>query len=838
MDFLHQLVALILVAWLPGAVLFRLPWLERERRAALDPAERVFWAVTLSVSWSLIGVLALGALERYSLPRLLLINGVASLLPIAVLRARLRLRAPRRFSIAAVIPLALLVLCWMRFLPPSEYVMGGKDPGTYINEGIQIAQRGSLMIRDQTIATVPNFARPLFFPQHVLDTGEGRTDYHSVRFMGFFIKDPDSGTVVGQFPHVFPASIAVAYGIHGLSGARLVTPFWAALGVLAVYFTAARLLGRAAAAAAAGLLALNVIQVWFARYPNAEVVIQALFFAALLANARAHVDGDRFFAPVAGLLIGLLLFLRYDTLLGIAAIGAGLAFGMFAGQRVRWSLIAVLGVFVVPAIYYYLVPMRAYAQMPIAFASRIPPWQIAASVLGALAIVASAGFAAGRPRFASAVQRYLPLALAVLLCLLGAYALLLRQPGGRLTDYDANALRTYADFYVRLPAVLAALIGFALYARRSFWRDPALFAVTVVFAAFFFYKMRIVPEHFWAARRWLPVVLPMTMIFAAAAAVGPGGSGWRVRFARPLLGVIFLAMLGSQYVRASKPVVEHVEYAGLIPKLEELASRIGDDDLLIAESRNAGSDVHVMALPLAYIYAKQVLVLDSPRPDKAIFAGFLDWARTKYRRVLFIGGGGTDLLSHRYGVQPLLSDRFQVPEYESAYNAYPRGVRRKEFEFSLYEFAAAPAVQSTDGLWFDLDVGVRDDLHVLRFHAKEQSEGRSYRWTQARSMIAVTVMRDTARNVTLELADGGRPPAAPPARLDVFLHGQQIGSAVVSGRFRPYTFAIPPGLSARAAAINDPVELRLVTATWQPSTVLGSADERQLGVMVDRVTIK
>ena len=44
--------------------------------------------------------------------------------------------------------------------------------------------------------------------------------------------------------------------------------------------------------AAAALLALNVMEVWFARYPNTEVVMQALLFAALLANARAHVDGD------------------------------------------------------------------------------------------------------------------------------------------------------------------------------------------------------------------------------------------------------------------------------------------------------------------------------------------------------------------------------------------------------------------------------------------------------------------------------------------------------------------------------------------------------------------
>ena len=49
-----------------------------------------------------------------------------------------------------------------------------------------------------------------------------------------------------------------------------------------------------------------------------------------------------------------------------------------------------------------------------------------------------------------------------------------------------------------------------------------------------------------------------------------------------------------------------------------------------------------------------------------MFAQFLDWARTRYRRVLFMGGGSTDLLSHRYGVHALASDRFQVPEVRGA----------------------------------------------------------------------------------------------------------------------------------------------------------------------------
>ena len=834
MTLLQQLAAVLLVAWLPGAVLYRLPWAERERRAALAPEERAFWTVVLSAAFSLIVVLGLAVLNEYSLPRLLLVNGAVALAAIARWRGRLRLRPERRVSLAALIPLALIVLCWTRFTPPAEYLMGGKDPGTYMNEGIQIAQRGSLLITDPVIASVPSFARDLFFPQHTRD-GLPRPDYYGTRFMGFFIMDPAAGAVVGQFPHLFPASIAVGYGIGGLTGARLVTPLWAILGVVAVYFATARLLGRLTAATAAVLLALTVVEAWFAPYPNAEVVMQALLFATLLANARAHVDGDRFFAPVAGVLIGLLLFLRFDAVLGVAGLAAGLVLGMFAGQRPRLSMILALALFIPPALYYFFVPMRPYIDMPLVWFSKVPWWQIAVGVLAVAAALGGVWVASRRAAVGAFVIRYLPVALAAVLALLALYALFLRQPGGKLTDYDAYALRTFANFYMTLPGVLAAIVGYVLYARRAFWRDPAFFCIAALFCAFLFYKIRIVPDHFWAARRWLPVVLPMTLVFAAAAAVGPGGVGIR-RWGRLLLGGVFVVLLGTHFARASRPVVEHVEYEGLIPQLERLASHIDDKDLLIAESRDAGGDIHVIAAPLAYIYARNVLVLDSARPDKTTFASFLDWARTRYARVLFIGGGGTDLLSHRYDVRPVLSERFQVPEYESAANAYPRGARRKDFEYGLYEFtttAPAPA-----DIWFDLDVGIRDDLHVLRFYAKEQTEGRTFRWSQDQSMLSVTRMAANARTLTLTLADGGRPPAAPPARVDVFLHQQPLGTLVVDGPFRESSLTIPPDLAARAAALGDPVELRLVTTTWKPADVVGGADDRDLGVMVDRVTIR
>jgi hypothetical protein len=829
---LVPLLALLVIAWLPGAVIFRVPWLDRDGRAALPAEERLFWAVIISLSVSLALVLLLAAAGQYSFGRLLAANLSITVLTAAVSGLRLRLGpAASRPEVTCLLPLALVVLGLWQFFPPAEYVIGGKDPGVYMAEGIQIAQRGTLVYEDPVVASVPAFARDLFFPSH------GRREYHGLRFMGFFVRDPDRGTVVGQFPHLFPASVAIGYGLDGLTGARRTVGVWAVLGLLAVYFAGAHIAGRAAGFAASVLLSLHVVQVWFARYPNAEVVMQTFLFAGLLALARAHDGtGRHFFGAMAGVLLGLLLFLRVDAALAILAALAAMGLVVAAGGRWLSSFLLALALSGALAAWYMLGPLRAYAGLPIAFLTHnVAWWQFAGVGLAVVLAVVAAMMSSSRPGLSSRVRAHVPWVLAGAVIAGAIYALYFREPAGRLASHDAYALRHFVLFYLSVPALAAALAGFLLLARERFWRSPALLVTIAVFSFFFFYKIRIVPEHFWAARRFLPVILPGALLSASAAAAwGLRQTGWR-RGVSLAIGVAFVVLLGTQYARASRPVIDHVEYAGIIPELERLAAQIGDDDLLLVESRDAGSDAHVFGLPLAYIYARQVLVLASVRPEREAFGPFLDWAATRYRAVYFLGGGGTDLLSRQWSARSVASRRFQVPEYESAWMAYPRGVRLKEFDFGLYELL--PAVADPES-WFDLDVGIHDDLHVIRFHAKEVADGRPMRWSQRQSFVSVPVFAPDGREVIVVMSSGGRPDTAAPAEVRAYLNDEPIGTVRVEDGFRPYAFTIPPALAATAAASEEPARLRLVTEVWSPRQALGTPDDRALGVMVDRVQVR
>ncbi len=840
-----MVAALILLTliYLPGAVAFRAPLANRERRAALAAEERMFWALVISLAWTTFVALALAAGNAYTLERVALVNGLATAAGLIAWRGRLRLGpgAPRP-GWTALVPAALAALGLWLFFPSSEYIMGGKDPGTYINEGVEIAQSGSLVIRDPLIGALPPEVQPLFWRTPKRPVLRNRP---VPRFMGFFVTDRKAGLVAGQFPHAFPVWIAVGYGIDGLTGARQAVGFWAVFGLLAVYFAGARFVGRPAAACGAALLALNVASVWFAKYPNSEVMQQALVFAGVLALARAQQDGDRFFAPVAAVVLGLLAFVRLDAAVVVAAVAGGLAVSIVDGKRPRLSFVLILGLLLAAAWFYLNAFTLKYMLMPIRFVLGHQAL-LAAAVTTALAGLALLVWVSRRERLAGVVRLWLPRLLVLVTLAAAAYAYWLRQPGGDLAPHDAAAFRTFA-WYV-LPAGLAAgLLGFALVTWRGFWREPVLLLMTAAFGFVFFYKIRIVPEHFWLARRYLPVLLPVTCLLAAAAAFS-GYEAWRRRAGAPGTGAprrrlagaghlvvpgVFLGLLGWQFYQASRPLRTHVEYAGLIPAIERLADRLRDDDLVLIESRGA-SDAHVFGAPLAYIYDRAVLQLQPQRPDQDRFDRLMQWAAGRFGRVVFLADGGTDLTFPTLQVTPLEAMSIEVPEYESLRNAYPAQVRQKKFGLGLYELRAGPRAAPV----VDVDLGTFDDTAVVHFFAKERGEGRSYRWSRNVSYVTVLGVTAAARELVLTASNGGRPAAGGEARVEVFLGDTPLGAAVITPGFRDYRLPIPPAAAAAAAQGGGPVIVRLQSATWTPQAVRGGGDDRQLGVMVDRLRIE
>ena len=461
--------------------------------------------------------LSLAVAGSYALERVLWLNGAVCLGVALAWRSRLRLGSEARGpGWTAAAPLALVVLAagLFFFVPPSEYVNGGRDPAVYFNAGIRIAQGGSVVIDDPLVRTIPPEYRELFFrPQ------PPAAAFDSLRFLGFFVVDQDAGTVVGQFPHLYPVWIAIAYDTLGLTGARYVHGLWAVLGVLAVYFAGAFVLGRRAALAGAALLAVHVAQVWFARYFCAEMLVQPLVFAGVLACARAHADGDRFFSPVAAVLLGLSLFAHIPGRRGRRRRGPRRA--RRAGRRA-----APAGV------------VRRAADR--GDGARRGVLRDGAGALPAAVVPGQArppGDLPGgrrRPRGGDVVRGARPRGggrrharLAAARCssppsgCFAAYALFVREGGDRNPEIDPYWLHLYTSFYLLPVGLAAALAGWLVVSGQRFWRGSALFIVAATFAVFIFHNARVTPDHFWTARRYVLIILPVSLLLIGAAAFTP-----------------------------------------------------------------------------------------------------------------------------------------------------------------------------------------------------------------------------------------------------------------------------------------------------------------------------
>ena len=142
----------------------------------------------------------------------------------------------------------------------------------------------------------PPIMRELFFPSST--TAQPTT---GLRFMGFFVQDP---TVAGRSSgnsRTFPASIAIGYGINGLTGARQASRSGRSWGCSPSTSPGRRLFGRTVAAAVAPRCSRSTSsRSGSPAIPTPKWSCRRCCSRRSSPFARAPMDDYRFFGPVAG----------------------------------------------------------------------------------------------------------------------------------------------------------------------------------------------------------------------------------------------------------------------------------------------------------------------------------------------------------------------------------------------------------------------------------------------------------------------------------------------------------------------------------------------------------
>ncbi len=429
--------------------------------------------------------------------------------------------------------LAVGMACATLFLslPPDEILVGGQDPGVYIHTAAAVARTGSLVLVEPDLAALGEIDRRYLV----------RIQPAAVEpFPGVYLR-PD-GRISPQFFHLYPCLMAVAWSIGGIRAALLVNPLLNVAAILALYATAALLLGRRWALAAALLHALAAAQLRQAKFPTAELMAQFFLLAGAAVLALATLDDDTppALAPLAGAMLGMAILTRYDSLLFLVPLAVALLWGMGIARRTRKvvAALATLAVFCVQA----WLHQRYFAPFYRPLGGLVGGFLAAAVLL--IPVVLLVRPTSAWQRLVQRLQRRetaLRIAAAVLLVLWVMFGWFIR-PGlagpGRIGHWFRHLVgdppfsgfaqllagaesvdMLYLVDLLGVLGLLAAMAGIAMLVvtQRQLWATAWLTASIAVLVVF---TLNIFHDHFlmWVSRRFVPVVMPLASIGIAAAA--------------------------------------------------------------------------------------------------------------------------------------------------------------------------------------------------------------------------------------------------------------------------------------------------------------------------------
>jgi hypothetical protein len=716
------------------------------------------------------------------------------------------------------------------------------------------------------------------------------------RFMGFDLESPRTGRVYPQFFHLFPAFGAYLHQAMNAKGALATAPLFGILGTLGAYFSFRRLFGARAALLAALLLGLNVVQVWFARFPVSETVSQFLFFLALVCFWHWEARGSRVFGALAGAALGLSLLVRIDSVLILAPIGLYLLLRRARGQ-LRWvGSLALLAPFVLLLLHAGLHAALWSRKYVLNIMNRTywgaGTWALAALALAGL-LVASERFGPRLWRWleprraglcAAATAGVVVLALYAyfvrpeLSALAGApgngavysltnftaldadrdgrlvYSEFARRPAGatpelfdyfdenddgkltridwggdappwlawfgfnRLAAHDAQAFYRLGWFLSPL-GLLLGVLGL-LRALRD-WRPSYLFPIlaALTFGLFYFYKIRVWHDYYFALRRFVPVVIPFLLGFAALFLVWLGRlPGWR----RALAGLLGLA-LAAGYVRDTREIAWYTDWHNAVRFVADVSRRFTPEDVVIFEQPRS---IHLLSLPLWALHGVNVLELARFDPDPERLRHLFHAWRGRYRNIYFVHTYRTDLCG--VFLQHVEDHGFGTQEWERTYDRPPRRPEARALSFRVSR--VVPPEELRVPPLPEVDIGGTDDFAVSGFYDKEGGGPHSFRWTGACASVYLPGARPGA-TLALTAAVGQRPADAP-ATVTASLSGTPLGGFTVGPDWEEFRLTLPDALPPGA-----PV-LRLDVPPFRPINVLpGSRDPRDLGVMLDRIRI-
>lgn len=857
-----------MVQFLTLAILILLPgyagWLVwgsglRGRLTAVTTLFLILLTGIVIVAWP---ALFLAEVGLFSLPLLLIIVVVSSLLLAGWglwRHGRASLNPFPSITPTDLLPFVLLSLAITLSPEPFEYGNGGRDHGIYVNTGIHIARTGSILFADPELAAVPAVSRPfltnpLVAPFPALVPGpwsEGQ------RLAGLTIRDAAQGIVAPHAFHLYPVWIAIFYASGGVAMALWTTAVFNWLGLLAIYVTASHLLGKSVALLTLCLLILNISQLWFVHYPSAEILVRFFFWGGLLAFLLMLSYGNGYTAVLAGFSFGYLHLTKLDTffvpILLLLILGTlwlqqkwhrqhtcfALAYGLI-------SLHAALHALFIATIYFLdqllrvLLPSFLAQPLIATIGEATYPLEIVRRVSGRFGLLILliglllAGWLwllhrirqplsarlAGLARFLRPGQVVVGLSLAAL----ALYAVLL-YPAWPLARLATTATTfTMLGWYLSLLGILLGVVGLTQFVIVS--ERPSHHAAWILLLGNILPLLLLgsgtFPDQFWAIRRFVPIVLPTFILFAAYLI-------WhllptvRQEWAKGLLPLGLALVLAILFWQKTKPVIGVVEYDGFIAQVQQLQNSLPPEAVLLFTNSDAANRV---TLPLWTLFDRTLFAVEPEAlADEDLATAVQQWQAQNRPVYLLDSRQETPVIMPDLAVTYRRTTNLSVPLIENRTDGVPQRVGRFLAVFDVYEFTTEPQPQTAVSL---IVASGEDDVYLSGLYAPARLGGLTpLRWTSG--LVELHFPTTERPSQLLLRLSNGRPATVPPASVAIFAGNTLLDTFTVTGSDEVYSLTI----SDDVRFAGETADFRLEITPWIPAETGYNADQRQLGVYLD-----
>lgn len=793
---------------------------------------------TIGVVLALLGIFSLMLVSVINLIVIVALIGLARPLKIP------KFEKPRRPELALIV---LLLGCSIVYFRPHEYVLGSNDAGTYMNIGAAVARTGQFVLHDDWLRFL-NESSSITLRQQ-----PPQLLTRQLQFVGWYIDDSDPARLVPQFYPFHPILIAIGISMGGLYAGLLITPIWGVLGLAAVYFLSRRLFGASVGLLAATLLALTPTQIYFARYPTTEPLTLLLVFSGLYAF---QVLWDEPSAPAVwglwgGATFGAAFLTRID--LPVLLVLLFLAI-IWVRIRKRWSpswsiFILILCLFLAGMVldvifinwpYFW----NTYSAVISMFSQRL----LGLVLAGAIALAAgTAALIFKRKQIAAAVRKInynntvqrLRWVIIVFVVGLSAYAYFIRpnvEPIRFTTSWPGNVQFPILDaenwvrigWYITPLGILLATLGLVQIIRREPLGRLSLFlAAGILTTIQYVYNIFNASYQIYAMRRYVPIVIPMLMIYAAMAIVAV----FRLRARRlgPLISVVLAVTLIGGLIFQSRFVLPQRDFRGAVAQLTELNAQLKPDAIVMMNEPSESALADNFGVPLQFVFGHDIATVRSQDNSALPFIDrLLDYATTQQRPVqLLTINPIAPPIREAFQLQPVGEFSITLSALLSTYYEYPSVNQPAYYGFEIYDVIGRK-LSSINASAVTVDIGSMDTTFIRSgFYQKELlPNGVTARWTT--SAAAVDLPLSSQAPITIQVrAEVFWPSGMPQTPVTVSIDGSPIGRFTPGSTWQIYSFVANPQLLGSIST------LRFDAPTFNPNQLHMSADNRDLGFLID-----